>query len=137
MTFSTFMEKYNGRYIDFDNFYGAQCMDLMHQYIVEVLGLSDGRILAAPSAKDVWNNFDNIHGHEYFDKFNNDPLAVPQEGDIILWTNSTYGHVAIFVDGDVNTFRSFDQNYPTGSPCHIQNHNYSSVGGWLRLKDTA
>ena len=135
MTFNEWLEKWNGHYIDFDGIYGNQCMDLMHQYCVEMLGITDGRVLAAPSAKDVWNNFENIFGHELFDKIPNTPTGVPQEGDIVLWTSGTWGHVAIFVEGDVSTFRSFDQNYPTDSPCHIQLHtSYTGIGGWLRCK---
>jgi hypothetical protein len=136
MTFQEFLEKYNGKYIDFDGTYGPQCMDLLHQYVVEVLGLTDPRILAAPAAKDLYNNFDNIFGKEYFERIPNTPDGVPQEGDIVLWGYNPYGHVAIFVEGNVNSFRSFDQNYPVGSPCHIQNHNYNNVLGWLRFNQT-
>lgn len=134
MKFQDFIEKFNGHFIDFDNAWGNQCFDLFHQYCVEVLGLTDGRILAAPAAKDIYDNFDNLFGHENFDKFPNTLTAVPLEGDILIWNNGTWGHVAIFVEGDVNSFRSFDQNFPTGSPCHIQSHNYTSVAGWIRCK---
>lgn len=130
-----FINKWNGRGIDFDGFYGDQCMDLMHQYIVEVLGYSDGRILAAPTAKDVYLNFNNMFGKEYFTKIDNTPTGVPQKGDIVFWNASpgnTAGHVAIFKDGNVTTFNSFDQNFPTGSKCHVQSHNYNYVLGWLR-----
>lgn len=135
MKLNDFILRWNGKYIDTDNAYGAQCMDEMHSYCVEVLGIGDLSVLAAPSARDVYTNFSNIKGHELFDKIDNSPTGVPQEGDIVFWTNAPYGHVAIFVEGDDNSFRSFDQNYPTGSPCHIQNHvNYNNVGGWFRYK---
>lgn len=135
MTFQSFIETFNGKYIDFDGAYGAQCMDEMHYYCVQVLGLADGRILAAPCAKDVYNNFDSVFGHELFERIPNTPTGVPNEGDVMFWGNGTWGHVAIFIEGDANSFRSFDQNYPTGSPCHVQNHtSYSGVLGWLRFK---
>ena len=133
MTTEDFIIKWNGKYVDTDNAYGAQCMDLMHQYCVEVLGLSQGD-LAASCARDVYMNFTNVQGHDKFDKIDNSPDGVPQEGDIVFWINEPYGHVAVFHDGDANSFKSFDQNYPTGSPCHIQQHTYASVGGWLRFK---
>lgn len=137
MLLNDFIVRWNGKYIDTDNAYGAQCMDEMHQYCVEVLGLSDLSILAAPSAKAVWDTFSSVNGHELFDKIENTTTGVPQEGDIVFWNNAPYGHVAIFVEGDVNSFRSYDQNYPTGSPCHIQSHiNYTNVGGWVRFKGT-
>lgn len=136
MTLTDFIAKWNGKGIDFDKAYGDQCMDLMHQYVVEVLGLSDGRILAAPAAKDVYLNFSTIFGNQYFDRIANTPTGVPQKGDIILWGTGLgpYGHVAIFRDGDINKFFSFDQNFPTGSKCHIQQHDYKGVLGWLRPK---
>ena len=134
MTLTDFITRYNGKYVDTDGAYGGQCMDLMHQYCVEVLGIQDLSVLAAPSAQAVWNSFSTVKGHELFEKIENTPTGVPQEGDIMFWVNLPYGHVAVFHDGDVNSFKSFDQNYPTGSPCHIQNHTYANVGGWLRFK---
>jgi hypothetical protein len=135
MTFTDFMAKYNGKYIDFDGVYGAQCMDLMHQYCVEVLGITDGSILAAPAAKDIYNNFDNLNGHDLFEKIGNTPTGIPNEGDIVVWGMGDWGHVAIFIDGNADRFNSFDQNFPIGSPCHVQNHpNYTDVLGWLHFK---
>lgn len=136
MTFDQFITTWNGRGIDFDGYYGDQCMDLMHQYCVEVLGLSDSRILAAPTAKDVW--LTSVFGKEKFEAISNTPTGVPQKGDIILWGTGIgpAGHVAIFIEGDANKFKSFDQNFPTGSKCHIQDHTYIGVLGWLRYKGT-
>ena len=136
MTFQEFIDKWNGKGIDFDGAYGDQCMDLMHQFCVEVFGLSDGRILAAPAAKDVYLNYPNTFGSQYFDKIDNTPTGIPQKGDIVFWGTKIgqYGHVAIFSEGDANKFKSFDQNFPIGSKCHIQDHTYNGVLGWLRFK---
>lgn len=137
MTFDEFIKKYDQKGIDFDGAYGDQCMDLMHQYIYEVLGLTDRRVLAAPAAKDVYLNFESLVGHESFLKIPNTAGSIPQKGDIVLWGEGIgpYGHVAVYVDGDASKFVSFDQNYPTGSLCHKQNHNYHAVLGWLRSKN--
>jgi cell division protein FtsB len=138
MTIEDFIIKWNGKYIDFDGVYGPQCMDEMHQFCTEVLNITDGSVLASPSAKELWNTFPTVKGHELFEQIANTPTGIPQEGDIMLWTNGTYGHVAEFVEGDDTSFRSFDQNYPTGSPCHVKNHpNYTGVAGWLRFKKNA
>ena len=141
ITYDQFITKWNGRGIDFDGAYGDQCMDLMHQYIFEVLGLTDGRILAQGYAKDVYLNFNNVYGHELFDKIPNTPTGVPQKGDILLFNTfspvyGVAGHVSIFISGDVNKLQSFDQNYPVGRKCHIQNHDYRGSLGWLRRKAT-
>lgn len=135
MTLSEFIAKWNGKGIDFDGAYGNQCMDLMHQYHVDVLGIADGRTLAAPAAKDVWNNFSSMFNKDKFEAIPNTETAVPEPGDIMLWTNNTYGHVSIFVSGNVNEFTSFDQNFPINTKCHLQKHqNYAGVAGWLRFK---
>lgn len=136
MSFDDFIGKWNDKGIDFDGYYGDQCMDLMHQYCVEVLGITDGNVLAAGYAKDVYLNFDNVSGHDKFDKIANTPTGVPNKGDIIFWGTGigVAGHVAIWLDGNINNFRSFDQNFPTGSKCHLQSHTYAGVLGWLRVK---
>lgn len=136
MSFTEFINQWTGKGIDFDGAYGFQCMDLMHQYCRDVWGITDPAVLAAPSAKDVYLDFPNIHGAELFDKFDNTPLGVPQNGDIVFWGTDVgpYGHVAVFVNGDVNSFHSFDQNWPTGSLPHLQYHTYNGLLGWLRKK---
>ena len=65
----------------------------------------------------------------------NTPSGVPGNGDIVVWGTGVgaYGHTAVFIDGDANNFRSFDQNWPTGSAAHVQNHNYNGVLGWLHI----
>ena len=130
MIFEDFKNKYNGKGIDYDGYYGFQCMDLAHQYATEVVGHD---FAPAPAAKDVWNQ--NIDG---YDKIANSPTGVPQKGDIVIWGTAigAYGHIAIFDNGDANSFTSFDQNWPLGSLCHLQQHNYTGVLGWFHPKVT-
>lgn len=136
MTIEEFVAKWTGKGIDFDGAYGDQCMDLMHQYCVEVLGLTDGRILAAPGAKDVFLNYSAIFGNEHFDKIDNTPMGVPQKGDIMFWGTGIgkYGHVALFEGGDASKFTSFDQNWNGHQYCETVPHTYTSVLGWLHPK---
>mgnify|MGYP001567978214 CR=1 FL=1 len=135
MTFTEFLDKHNGKYIDFDGYYGPQCMDLMHQYLLEVLGIPERDALASASARLTYVNFSTMAKHELFEQIGNTPTNIAQEGDLMFWGNLLYGHVAIFIEGDVNRFTSFDQNYPSGSPCHVQSHTYANVLGWLRFKE--
>lgn len=131
MTTQEFFNKYNNKGIDRDGYYGYQCMDLAHQFAVEVNGID---FPPAPAAKDVWNK--DCKG---YDKIKNTPDGVPQKGDIIIWGTEIgqYGHIAVFDQGNASTFTSFDQNFPIGSLCHYQNHSYKGVLGWLRLKNRA
>ena len=133
MTLQEFITKYTNKKLDYDGWYGAQCMDLMHQYIDEVLlNRHSPETLRAPSAKQAFINFQS---DTLFEKIVNTPMGIPQEGDIMFWGGGEWGHVAIYIDGDVNVFNSFDQNYPTGSSCHVQEHNYENVLGWVRYRE--
>jgi hypothetical protein len=132
LTFDQFITKWAGRGIDTDGAYGFQCLDLMHQYILECLGLPYS-VLSAPAAKYVWYNFSNLNGSSNFTKITNTPNGIPLKGDIMLW-DGLYGHVAVLRDADLYHFNSFDQNYPVGSLSHIQYHDYTNVLGWLHPK---
>lgn len=126
MTLDEFILKYTGQLVDWDHFYGGQCMDLYRQYCNDVLNFPQSP--SVPGAKDVWNNYLT----DCFERILNIPSAIPEQGDVVIWGNGEYGHIAIFVDGDVNKFNSFDQNFPVGSKCHLQTHTYTGVLGWLR-----
>jgi len=134
MTLQEFINKYNGKKIDYDSWYGAQCMDLMHQYIDEVLlNKHSPETLRAPSAKLAYQNFS---ADSLFEKIENTPTGIPKEGDLIFWGGGEFGHVAIFIEGTVSDFTSFDQNFPLDSACHKQYHDYTNVIGWIRYKVT-
>lgn len=136
MTLKDFIDKWNGKPCDFDGIYGTQCMDLMHFFVYEFLGLTDKTILAAPGAAQVWSGF---KWDTYFEKITNTPDNHPEPGDIVLWdtTIGPYGHVAICWDATTDSFNSFDANWPVGSLPHIQHHDYYGVAGWLRAKPQA
>lgn len=127
MTFNEFMAKWNGKYLEVAGSANAknQCVDLANGYIRDVLGLP---IIEWTNAVD----FPAKAGSNY-DFIANTPTGVPKEGDLIVWKPSP-GHIAVFISGDANKFKSFDQNFPVGSPCHVQDHNYTNVVGWLRPK---
>lgn len=127
MTYSDFKTKYIGHGIDFDHFYGFQCMDLAEQYNKEVIG-STSKL--GGNAKDVWTNYP----FTLYTKITNTPTGVPKPGDIVIWgamPGNPYGHIAIFDNGNTNTFTSLDQNWPVNSITHLQSHNYNYVLGWL------
>lgn len=129
MRLEEFLLKWSGKGIDFDGHYGYQCMDLYRQFVKEVLGFPQSP--GVSGAKDVWETYLKT----YYKRFSNTPDGVPQKGDIVIWNKNVgggFGHIAIFLYGDVNNFLSFDQNWPVGSLCHVQSHNYKDVSGWIR-----
>jgi hypothetical protein len=133
VNFDEFIKKWTGKPVDFDGIYPNQCMDLMHQYIYEVLEITDKSVCAAPSAYQVYTQF---KWPNHFTKIANTPEGVPEKGDIVLFgqTIGQWGHVCIAIEGNVDKFRSFDSNWPTGSLPKIIEHSYVGVLGWLRPK---
>lgn len=127
MTLQEFLIKWNGKYCEVAGSANAQnqCVDLANAYIRDVLGLP---IIEWTNAIDFPSK-----GGDKYTYILNTPTGVPSEGDLVIWGNSP-GHIAIFLDGNANSFTSFDQNYPTGSPCHIQGHTYANVLGWMHPK---
>lgn len=131
VTLNQFIEKYNKRCIDFDKHYGCQCVDLFRQYTKDVLKLP--QVPPVRAAKDIWYNYDkkSFTAHLYSSG------KLPRPGDIMIWgeaLGNTYGHIAIFVQGDRSGFTSFDQNWPEGSLPHLQGHSYNYILGWLRKR---
>ena len=128
MTFSELMGILNGEYKETAGTSARnQCVDLANAYIQFVLQLP---IIEFANAKD----FPAKAGDKY-EYILNTPTGIPQEGDLVIW-GGIYGHIAIFIEGNANRFTSFDENYPTGSPCHVQEHDYKNVLGWLHPKIT-
>lgn len=130
LTPDQFFGKYDSKGIDFDLYYGFQCMDLYRQFVKECFGFPQSP--PVQGAVDVWTTYLT----EYFDKIENSPTNCPIKGDIIIWSTGVgaWGHIAICKDATPTEFTSFDQNWPVGSLCHFQKHNYTNVLGWLRVK---
>lgn len=131
MTVKEFFAKYNGKPIDYDGYYGNQCVDLYRQFVKECLEYPQSP--GVQGAADIWTTYLK----DYYQRIDNTPDGVPQLGDIIIWNKNAgggFGHVGIFDSGSVDNFLSFDQNWPVNSFCHFQSHNYTNVLGWQRPK---
>ena len=130
MTLDEFIKKYQGQAIGYNGYVG-ECLSLVKQYIKEVFGIEPPPS-GTNSAYGYWSNFPNPLP-TIFDKVDS---GIPQKGDIVIWkptAGNPYGHIAIFIEGDDKSVRSFDQNWG-GKQAHIQNHSYASVVGWLHPK---
>jgi hypothetical protein len=141
MTFDTFCTKYNGKFLEYNNDqYLFQCMDLFWAYLTEVLGIDPSPYRGWGTAKNCYNNFINIkEASSNFTRIANGPTNAPVKGDIVFWgwyplVTGWAGHVAICSGAGSMAFISFDQNYPTKSPCKYTNHSYKGVMGWLHKK---
>lgn len=136
---SKFRDQVIGKQIEFHS-YGAtafnQCTDLVNLYINQVLDTQtkDYTEIIGTNAKD----FNTKYDPEDFEWIPNTPDGVPQPGDIIVWNGRVgggAGHVAVFLEGNVNSFTSLDQNWSQVERVTLETHNYANVSGWLRPKD--
>ncbi|MBI2884213.1 MAG: pre-peptidase C-terminal domain-containing protein, partial [Candidatus Methylomirabilis oxyfera] len=141
-----FVRAKTGLCTDMDGVYGCQCVDLMIAYIQDVLGVPRANHSIRGNAYPIYASITGSVTISYgtrmvrLDKIANTSTGVPQKGDIIFWGQAVgggFGHVAIFLSGDANSFVSLDQNWvnfslTSGSPATPVTHNYTNVVGWLR-----
>lgn len=139
MTYTEFINKYNGKETNYDGAYGVQCVDLIKAYFEKVFGIPQ-------------NSFGN--GHAYYDNFETSKYANvrkhftrieyssgmnPQKGDVVVWSgklNGGDGHVAIASgEGTTTYFYSYDQNWEEIACTKVKHLNYNYVSGFLRPKD--
>lgn len=124
LTFDEFIVKYNGQTIDFDGHFGPQCVDLIRQYIHEVLGTQQPySVVGAYQLLDELPVGYEIHLSGEIKK-----------GDILVWQKGygENGHTSIALDSNAQQVQVFEQNNPIGSKCHTAWHNYGYIRGWFR-----
>lgn len=136
MTVDQFVKKYQGKKLDWDKAYQGQCVDLFRYYVHEVLQLSQPR--GVVGAADFWTNYqsDPIL-RDNFEKIPNTPEFVPKKGDVVIWNKKAgggFGHIAVFIEGGVMNFTSFDQNWRALNVSELTKHDYKNVYGVLRPK---
>lgn len=115
-----------GKYLDYDNAYGAQCVDLIKYYYAYFGKASyahgNGCDYATNALPEGWTRIKNTASF------------VPEPGDIAVWGTelSSAGHVAIILSANSSSFVSMDQNWPKGSACKQVTHKYNKFWGVIR-----
>lgn len=104
MTYQEFKNKYNGKYIDFDGYYGPQCWDLAQFYFTQVLGLPSSILSGCGQVKNmlVKPKIDVLRAY-----FNEVPINSMCPGDVCIWSTN---HIAIFDHWDGRNCWYFSQN---------------------------
>ena len=103
-----YLKTLEGKFVDFDGWYGYQCVDLANKYWNYVTGGS----LQGEGAKDLpyVNNFSGVA-----DLYNNTPEFLAQPGDIVVWTSPSfgggYGHVSVVLSATLNTLTVIENNW--------------------------
>lgn len=126
-----------GKGIDYDGYYGYQCMDLAAAYIMYV---TDNKYRTWGNAIDaIRNNFGS-----YAKIIKNTPSFEPKAGDVVVWTTgnfSTYGHIAIVLNGnpggDLQTLTVIEQNWNGGGASKtefatVRTHDYTGITHFIR-----
>ncbi|RJQ33608.1 CHAP domain-containing protein [Candidatus Parcubacteria bacterium] len=93
--------KYNGMGSDRIE---SSCVEYAKRYMSQVYGINN--IGSVGNPRNMWNNIDAINkklsdaGSDYqFVKYNNGQgLNLPQEGDLLIWTQGTHGHVMVVTE---------------------------------------
>lgn len=138
MILEEFIDKYDGKKVDFDGVYGAQCVDLFRQYAKEVLRIKEhtGPCQTTGGAKDLYLDYDKMPlEKKYFIRSRSKNWKA---GDILIWDSTPtnkYGHVAIFLATiGVNHLLVFEQNGITQAGAQIKMRSRENLLGYLRRK---
>jgi surface antigen len=119
------MARTEGKSIDLDGAYGAQCVDLVQLYNTEFI-----RGVHISGNGNQWYDNPAVLG-SYERVYKDSP---PEKGDIACWGSfygGGYGHVAIVVANAGASVRVFTQN-PGGA--HYDTLSKQGIQGWLRPK---
>lgn len=134
MTLTDFIKKYNGKKVDFDGAFGAQCVDLFRQYNKEVWG--NPHTGAVEGAKDLILNYDNLPlEQKHLEKIPR--YFFPKAGDVAVWgasSSNKYGHVAIVVYTEDNNLIVFEQDGFKQDGAKLNIRTDDNLLGFLRKK---
>lgn len=117
----------NGKYLDYDGAYGAQCVDLIMCYY-DYLGCP---IPGGNACDYCWNDLP-----DGWMRIPNDTGYTPEPGDVCVWdayagSSGEYGHVGIVTGGDSTTISTMEQNVD-GSATRSMSRNTSLVTCFIR-----
>lgn len=137
MTLEEFVKKYKGKKVDYDNAYGAQCVDLPRQYWKEVEGIPEhtGPCATSGGAKDLFLDYSKMPIEKKYFIRSTQKNWIP--GDVLIWDQSPtnkYGHVAIFLAKLGNSLLVFEQNGITQAGAEIQVRTRDNLLGYLRKR---
>lgn len=138
MTLIEFIEKYQGKKVDFDGVYGAQCVDLFRQYAKEVLGIKEhtGPCATTGGAIDLFQDYELMPVEKKY--FTRSIQKNWKSGDVLIWgptDKNKYGHVAILIAVfDNSKFLVFEQNGITQAGAEVKVRDRTNLLGYLRKR---
>lgn len=135
MKLNDFITKYLGQKVDYDNKFGAQCVDLFRQYCNDVLEIPHTG--GVEGAKDLYLKYSSLPNEvKYFERVARGPLA----GDVAIWdatSSNIYGHVAIVVGNMAGKdLLVLEQNGFTQEGTVLKIRTVDNLLGYLRRRTT-
>ena len=127
MTYQEFKKKYNGKYVDYDGYYGSQCWDLAQLYMVEVLNLPTSILSGCGNVKNMLVEPKKSLLLKYFDEV---PTTDMHAGDLCIWSSN---HIAIYDHWLSPNCYYFSQN---PNKCQVMQIHMSGLHAF-RKKSTA
>lgn len=130
------MNEHEGWYIDFDNAYGGQCVDVPMRYCHDLFGWNPGG-----NACDYRSNY----LPDGWQRFQYSAGMIPQPGDIVvyqpnwgdpIWTGE-FGHVGLVYSASASGMVTMEQNTGEGDPyggtrVRKLDRSYGGVWGFIR-----
>ena len=138
MCLDDYVNKYNGKKIDFDGVYGAQCVDLFRHYSKEYCAIPEhtGACTTTGGAKDLYIDYPKMPlEKKYFERIS--PKKGIFAGDIAVWDSTEtnkYGHVAIVLGTLNNHLIVFEQDGFKQDGAKIALRSKKNLLGVLRVK---
>lgn len=132
MTLDEFVKEYEGKKIDYDGYYGAQCVDLVRLYIRLIWSLPQPKnIISAYEAYTRW-----LRCGDGFNEIGWKSLTKIVRGDIVIFPptiSNPHGHIAIVLDVAEDEVLCFEQNGFTQKGAEQKRRPLKSVFGCLTL----
>ena len=136
--FSNWLNSVNGRSVEMDTSYGAQCWDLWSHYAVNMLGVTYGQTGTQAGGGcpqhygytcGIWKGFGGSRLNQWFTPH----TGTPQRGDVAIWDwGSPVGpnsHVAIVVEDRGGSVYCMTQN---PGAAHYAQLSKAGILGYLR-----
>lgn len=135
MHFEQFLTKYCGKKVDYDNAYGAQCVDLFRQYCKDVLDIPHTG--AVDGAKELYEKYADLPVEKkYFTRLTK--KAVPEFGFVAVWGSTPtnkYGHVALVICRlSASSLLVFEQNGFQQDGAKFVKRSTENLLGYLKYK---
>lgn len=112
MAFSDWLKSVEGKYIEVDDHFGSQCVDLFLDYSKHLFGKYWREASGWGNAKDLFLNSNPMYYQKITNQVGN-KTQLPKEGDVIVWgatSTNPYGHIAVVINATASYINVIQQD---------------------------